>query len=221
LKAVGPRRITESMRWDNPDGAKRRGYHHGNLRQALVEAALRLIHEKGPTGFTFAEAARAAGVSPAAPYRHYRDLNALMADVARRGFEEFTASLKLAWAEGRGGPKSGLHRLGTAYLAYARTQPANYAAMFEAGLCAADYPDLATASDAAFGVLREACEAVIATLPAGKRPPALMMAFHLWSLCHGMASLFARGDGARRPLPMSPEELLEAALLIYLDGLVP
>ena len=61
----------------------RRGYHHGNLREALIEAALTLIGEKGHAGFTFADAARLAGVSPAAPYRHYRDRDALMAKVPR------------------------------------------------------------------------------------------------------------------------------------------
>ncbi len=67
----------------------RRGYHHGNLREALIAAALDLISKKGPGGFTFADAARAAGVSPAAPYRHFRDRDALMADIARRGFDAF------------------------------------------------------------------------------------------------------------------------------------
>ena len=56
-------------------------------------------------------------------------------------------------------------------------------------------------------------------MPAAKRPPAMMMALHIWSLSHGIASLFARGDAARRKLPMAPEELLEAATLIYLEGL--
>jgi hypothetical protein len=60
---------------------------------------------------------------------------------------------------------------------------------------------------------------VVAGLPAAKRPPALMMALHIWSLSHGIASLFARGDPSRRTLPMSAEELLEAATLIYLEGL--
>ena len=73
--------------------------------------------------------------------------------------------------------------------------------------------------DRALGVLRQACEAIAATLPADKRPPAMMMALHIWSLSHGIASLFARGDAARRPLPMSPEELLEAGVLVYLEGL--
>ena len=63
------------------------------------------------------------------------------------------------------------------------------------------------------------CEALAATLPKERRPPPLMMALHIWSLSHGIAALFGRGDGARRPIPMSPEDLLEAAVLIYLDGL--
>jgi len=87
------------MRWGKR-GHAARGYHHGNLKEALVNAALELIAEKGPAGFTFADAARWAGVSPAAPYRHFRDLDALLADVARRGFEEFSAALAKAWDDG-------------------------------------------------------------------------------------------------------------------------
>ena len=71
----------------------------------------------------------------------------------------------------------------------------------------------------AFAVLRGACEAIVAGMPAAKRPPAMMVALHIWSLSHGIASLFARGDAARRTLPMTPEELLEAATLVYLQGL--
>ncbi len=75
------------MSWSGSSdgGAGRRGYHHGNLREALIEAALELIGAKGPAGFTVAEAARLAGVSPAAPYRHFRDADALLAEVALRG----------------------------------------------------------------------------------------------------------------------------------------
>lgn len=207
------------MSWDPSDGGKRRSYHHGNLREALIEAALQLVREKGPAGFTIAEAARAAGVSPAAPYRHFRDRDELMADVAKRGFDQFAAALRLAWDQGRPKPLAALNRLGVAYLAFARDHTATYTAMFESGLRIGAYPQLAAASDEAFGVLRGACEAVIATLPAGRRPPALMMALHIWSLSHGTASLFGRGDDSRRPVPMKPEELLEAAVLIYVDGL--
>ncbi|QYU66880.1 TetR/AcrR family transcriptional regulator [Leptolyngbya sp. 15MV] len=70
-------------------GFCRRGYHHGNLKEALLEAARLLTAERGPHGFTLAEAARIAGVSPSAPYRHFKDKDALMGELARRGFEAF------------------------------------------------------------------------------------------------------------------------------------
>src|SRR5262249_52640131 len=73
------------MSWSKEGGRSGpRGYHHGNLKEALTRAALELIAQKGPAGFTFAEAARWAGVSPAAPYRHFRDRDELLIDVARR-----------------------------------------------------------------------------------------------------------------------------------------
>lgn len=205
------------MSWKRKD-REERGYHHGNLREALVQAALDLIGRKGAAGFTFAEAARAAGVSAAAPYRHYRDRDALMADVARRGFELFEQRLSEAWDDGRPSPLAALEKMGRAYLAFARDEPAYFSAMFEAALPLDQHRDLREAGDRAFGVLRQACETIVATLP-GKRPPAMMMALHIWSLSHGIASLFARGDAARRPLPMTPEELLEAGTFVYLEGL--
>ena len=79
---------------------------------------------KGPSGFTFAEAARSAGVSPAAPYRHFRDRDELIASVARRGFELFETALKAAWQDGLPDPSTAFERLGRAYLDFARTKPA-------------------------------------------------------------------------------------------------
>jgi len=205
------------MRWSKGDGE--RGYHHGNLKEALVRAALALIAEKGPAGFTFADAARWAGVSPAAPYRHYRDRDELLADVARRGFEQFEQRLADAWNDGKPAPKLAFERLGKAYLAFARSEPSYYSAMFEAGIPADASPELRAAGDRAFAVVRRACEAITETFPPGQRPPALMMALHIWAMSHGIASLFARGDGAQRSLPMPAEDLLEAAVLVYLSGL--
>ena len=196
-----------------------RGYHHGNLKEALVRAALELIAEKGPAGFTFADAARWAGVSPAAPYRHYRDRDALLADVAQRGFEAFTAALAKAWDDGRPDVHSAFDRLGKAYLDFAKREPAYYSAMFEAGVPLDADPKLRETGERAFAVLRDAAERLVALMPVKGRPPALMVALHIWSMTHGVASLFGRGDAARRALPMAPEELLEAAVLIYLRGL--
>ena len=91
--------------------------------------------------------------------------------------------------------------------------------MFESGLSLTEHRELCETGDRAFAVLRGACEALVAGMPAGKRPPPMMMALHIWSMSHGVASLFARGDAARRKLPMSAEDLLEAEVLIYLRGL--
>jgi AcrR family transcriptional regulator len=207
------------MSWKRDRDGGPRAYHHGNLKEALVRAALALIAEKGPGGFTFAEAARWAGVSPAAPYRHFRDRDELMADVARRGFDLFEAALKSAWDDGRPDPSTAFDRLGRAYLAFANKEPAYYSAMFEAGIPVDTDPELRAAGDRAFGVLRGATEVLVATMPPQNRPPVMMMALHIWSLSHGIASLFGRGDAARRRLPMTPEELLEAGVLLYLRGL--
>jgi AcrR family transcriptional regulator len=180
------------MSWRKEERRAERGYHHGNLKEALLQAALNLIAQKGAAGFTFADAARMAGVSPAAPYRHFRDRDELLSSIAQRGFEQFEAILTSAWDDGRPDTVTPVD--------------AN--------------PTLMAASERAFGIIRAAAERLAALAPPGMpRPPALMMALHIWSMSHGVASLFARGDAARRKLPMSPEELLEAEVLIYLRGL--
>ena len=206
------------MSWSKDD-RESRGYHHGNLKETLLRAALELIAQKGPAGVTFAEAARWAGVSPAAPYRHFRDRDELLASVALRGFHQFGNALSKAWDDGRPDVFVALERLGKAYLDFARAEPAYYSAMFEAGVPLAPNPELREAGDRAFAVLREAAEKLCAEMPPRDRPPALMVALHIWAVAHGIASLFGRSDAARRSLPMSPEELLEAETLIYLKGL--
>lgn len=207
------------MSWKRRGRDCPRGYHHGNLKEALIQAALELIGEKGPSGFTFAEAARSAGVSPAAPYRHFRDRDALMADVALRGFTRFEAALSAAWDEGRPDASAAFERIGNAYLDFARREPAYYSAMFEAGVPLDFSSELRQAGERSFAVLRSAAERLIEAIPAKNRPPALMVALHIWSMSHGIASLFGRGDAGGRALPMSARELLEAAMLIYLQGL--
>jgi AcrR family transcriptional regulator len=207
------------MSWTRPGGGERRGYHHGNLREALVEAALRLIAEKGTAGFTVAEAARLAGVSPAAPYRHFRSAEEMLAEIALRGFDRLNVALRRAWNGGAPEPIRAFEAMGRAYLMFAREEPAYYAAMFESRLANDAYPGLQAAGDRAFAALREAAEALTSRMPAGRRPPSLMMALHVWSLSHGVASLFARPDASRRKLPMTAEDLLEAGVLLYLQGL--
>jgi AcrR family transcriptional regulator len=208
------------MSWRKEERRAERGYHHGNLKEALLQAALNLIAQKGAAGFTFADAARMAGVSPAAPYRHFRDRDELLSSIAQRGFEQFEALLTQAWDDGRPDTPTAFQRVGKAYLAFARNEPSFYSAMFESGVPIDSSPALMAASERAFAIIRAAAERLAAMAPPGvPRPPALMMALHIWSMSHGVASLFGRGDAARRKLPMSAEDLLEAEVLIYLRGL--
>ena len=100
------------MSWRKEQGRTERGYHHGNLKEALLQAALDLIAKKGAAGFTFADAARIAGVSPAAPYRHFRDRDELLSSIAQRGFEQFEALLTAAWDDGRPDTLTAFERVG-------------------------------------------------------------------------------------------------------------
>lgn len=207
------------MAADDQAGGRER-YHHGNLREALIQAALAMIAQRGLAGFAIAELARVVGVSPAAPYRHFRDRNAVIAEVARRGFESLAAELATATAGGRADPLGALERAAQAHIAFAGREPAVYAAMFDAGFPSSEHPDLVMARSAAFAVLRRVADTACSMSQAPRRPPPLMVALHVWSLTHGIATLFVSHDGNNRlPIPMSPEALLEAGLLIYLQSL--
>lgn len=196
----------------------RKPYHHGNLRQALVEASLKLIEEKGPLGFTLAETARGAGVSGAAPYRHFKNREDLIGEVARQGFVIFGERLRRAFNGGNPSPLSAFLAAGRAYLDFARSNPGHYIAMFESGVTIAGNSGLALAYDQAMSVLVDAAEGLSAQLPPGRRPPATMVAHHIWAMSHGVVELFARGQpGARAPY--SADEMLESGTGIYLRGL--
>lgn len=199
-------------------GPKKRGYHHGNLRQALVDAALTLIEEKGPTGFTLSEAAKTAGVTPAAVYRHFAGREDLIAEAARQGFEIFADLMEHAYGKGQPSALAALEATGRAYLAFARRFPGHYVAMFESGISINRNPDLALVANRGLGVLEKAAGDLMAEVPNGQRPPARMVSAHIWALSHGVVELFARGaPGTKSPFP--PEDLLETGIGVYLRGL--
>ncbi|GGL90207.1 TetR family transcriptional regulator [Pseudooceanicola nanhaiensis] len=197
---------------------KKRGYHHGNLRQALVEAALALIEEKGPTGFTLSEAAKQAGVTPAAVYRHFEGREDLIAEAARQGYEIFSDVVEYAYEKGQPSALAAFEATGRAYLAFARKYPGHYIAMFESGISVNRTPELAAVSRRAWNVLEKAAADLSQHIPEGKRPPASMFSAHIWAMCHGVVELFARNSpGTQSPFP--PEDLLESGIGIYLRGL--
>ena len=196
----------------------RRGYHHGNLRQELVDATLRLIEEKGPTGFTLSEAAKAADATPPAVYRHFDGREDMIAEAALQGYRVFADLMEHAY--GTGGPTTlgRFNATGRAYLAFARKFPGHYVAMFESGISINHSPDLAREASRAFGVLERSARELTAHIPADRRPPAQMVSAHIWAMSHGVVELFARGSpGTRAPYP--PEDLLETGIGVYLRGL--
>ena len=197
---------------------RKQGYHHGNLRQALVDAALKLIEEKGPTGFTLSEAAKLAGVTPAAVYRHFEGREDLIAEASRQGYEIFADVMQYAYEKGQPSALAAFSATGRAYLAFARRYPGHYIAMFESGISVNKTPELAAVSARARGVLERAAEDLSRHIPENRRPPAAMFSAHVWALSHGVVELFARNSpGTASPFP--PEDLLESAIGVYLRGL--
>jgi AcrR family transcriptional regulator len=195
----------------------KKSYHHGNLKQALVDASIILIEQKGPMGFTMAEAAKTAGVSAAAPYRHFEGREDLIREIARQGFEIFADLMEFAYAKEKT-PLASFESVGRAYLAFARKYPGNYIAMFESNISINASADLAAVANRGFDTLSKAAEELSEHLPVHKRPPPMMISQHIWAMSHGIVELFARGEpGARSPY--TPEELLESGTGIYLRGL--
>ncbi|MEV7602637.1 TetR/AcrR family transcriptional regulator [Kitasatospora sp. NPDC089797] len=128
------------------------GHHHGDLRNALLRAALELVGERGPHGFTLAEASRRAGVSVAAPYKHFADRETLLAELATQGYRE----QRSRFAEAVGGSEDPVEQLAAfaaAYVRFAAEEPALFDVTFHAGLDKARFPALASAGDELSGLL--------------------------------------------------------------------
>jgi len=196
----------------------KRGYHHGNLRQALVQSALELIESKGPTGFTLSEAAKRAGVTPAAVYRHFEGREDLIAEAARQGYEMFADLIQYAYDNGQPSALAAFEATGRAYLAFACKHPGLYIAMFESGISVNRTPELAAAAARARAVMEKAAADLSQHIPADRRPPASLFSAHIWAMSHGVVELFARG-GPGTQSPFAPEDLLESGIGIYLRGL--
>lgn len=185
---------------------RRDSYHHGDLKRALTSAALSLVAEKGPKGFSLTEAARRAGVSAAAPYRHFADKAELLATVAEQGFRDLHADLAAA-AAAASEPKARVIGLGRAYVRWAVAHPDHYRVMFGAEIAKEDHPNLAVAGEQAFGDL---LDAIVACQEAGivtGRDPREFAA-PLWSLVHGVASLAIGGELRAVGIERDPQDMI-------------
>ena len=194
--------------------SRKRPYHHGDLRAALIEAALSLVEEHGGKGLALSDAARQAGVSVAAPYRHFKDKEALLAEIAAEGFVLFRDALARA---AQSNPKYKVQRLvemGVAYVDFALEHRSHFKVMWEGGIPKPNYPEMRQTAHQAYLLLENAARELHPRAhPSGQQ--ALVRA--AWSLVHGYAMLTLEGELHVAAAAGNDKKRLRQALHLLLD----
>ncbi len=178
-------------------------YHHGDLRQQLITATRALVEEKGPDGFSVSEACRAAGVSTAAPYKHFQDRTEILQAVALEGYGEMTAGFRQALVGKPPGTIEAIAAVGMAYVAYAAANPEVFRMMFA-------FKDKSDAMEVSgmscYGVVLEQI-----ALWKGKTEiddEVLKLGFPLWTFVHGLSFLTIDGKATPDKAMIRPEDLV-------------
>jgi AcrR family transcriptional regulator len=199
--------------------APRDGYHHGALREALIEASEVLLAERGLEGFSLREVARRSGVSPAAPAHHFGDAAGLLAAVATLAFDGLTAALEAGNLRGGDDPVARLREQGVGYVGFALRYPGRFGLMFRTGL----HQDtaLARSAQAAFAALEDGVRALYGVPPGGPLAAAQWNALlSVWSVVHGFAHLALAGQFAHFAPPGGREAMMRQTLAPLLDQLL-
>jgi AcrR family transcriptional regulator len=194
--------------------SKKRPYHHGDLRTALIEAALSLVEEHGVKGLALSDAARQAGVSVAAPYRHFKDKETLLAEIAAEGFVLFRDVLARA---AQTHPKDKVQRLvemGVAYVDFALEHRSHFKVMWESGIPKENYPEVGTVAHQAYLLLEKAALDLLPGAPAGRQHALVAAA---WSIVHGYASLTLEGELLVAATAGNDKKRLQQVLHLLLD----
>ncbi len=188
---------------------KARSYHHGDLKAAMIAAALQLVREKGPRGFTLNEASRTAGVSVSAPYNHFKDKDALLIEIVLLGNRTLEAELQAA-AEIIAPPREKLLLVYLAYVSFAERHPDLFAVMFQSGIDKTHSPEVQASSAKAFEVA-----AILALQIEASETSAYQLALAIWTMAHGFATLSVEGAiaGVGIPKARSSAEALARGLL--------
>lgn len=202
-----------SVKFQQADG---RAYHHGALRPALIAAAEAVIAERGLDRFSLREAARRAGVSPAAPAHHFGDARGLLTAIAAQAFADLAAALEEADASAGGEREARIRAQGKAYVAFALDRPARFDLMWRKALLNNDDPDLVQQGDRAFDVLDRITRESGAP-SAGPADPGLAPSIAAWALVHGFARLAI--DGVFGPGPEAAAAAAQSLLPLVLDHL--
>jgi AcrR family transcriptional regulator len=189
------------------------GYHHGDLRRALVEATIRLVDARGVDAFTLRAAAKLAGVSDGAPYHHFADKDSLLAAAAETGFARLGDEM-LAAAEECDDDGSHSVAMGVAYVLFAAKHPAWFRLMFgRLTLQRQKHPELARAADRASGLVKQAI-----ALRSGTKSPPEAVWYGSWAIVHGLSVLAIDGHlGATGRDPRKLERLVLAAIQSFTD----
>jgi AcrR family transcriptional regulator len=169
-------------------------YHHPDLREAMIRVAEQLLESDGPNGWTVRAAARIAGVSSGAPYRHFADKDTLLAAVAERGFNQLREEIEARLAVVDETPVSRLSALGEAYVSFAVSSPGRYQIMFGRDIFDRKlHPSLCSAADRTFEALREEMQRAQARGALRNDQPADSIAAAAWAMIHGLADLLLSG----------------------------
>ena len=195
----------------------KRGYHHGNLKEALIEAALVLIREKGPTGFTLSEAAKRAGVTPAAVYRHFIGREDLIAEAPLQGYHIFADLMEHAYRDGQPSALAAIEATGRADLAFARVHPGHYIACLKVVFPLIAQQNSRMTRNTRAG-LWTALQKSFATTCLRIAAPRIHVQRPYLAMSHGVVELFARNSAGAQS-PFAPEDLLETGIGVYLRGL--
>ncbi|MFP2926818.1 TetR/AcrR family transcriptional regulator [Pyxidicoccus sp. 3LG] len=209
-----------TTRGKRPASRPRRTYHHGDLRQALVDATLALIRQEDVGAVSLREVARRAGVSAAAPYHHFRDKNALLASVAEEGYRALNRHMEAVFAEGPDArPAEVLRRLARCYVRFALEHPAHFRVMFrEEWGDEEKYPGVHAEGMRAFQCLLDwAASARAGSAGAASKADVDTLAFTTWAWVHGLASLWNEGPLRKKSGAASVEPLLERSTELFVQ----
>ena len=177
-------------------GPLRKGnqYHHPDLREAMIRVAQELLESEGPSSWTVRAAARIAGVSSGAPYRHFADKDTLLAAVATRGFDDLRTEIERRLENSGEDPLNRFKAVADAYVNFALARPGRYQIMFGRDILKRDvHPDLCAAADRAFGSLLAEFEGAQAAGLLRSDKAASELAASAWAFIHGLADLLLSG----------------------------
>ena len=166
-------------------------FHHGDLKRALIDATLKLVRSVGPRGFTLNEASRLAGVAKSAPYKHFRDKDALLVEIALLGTRRMEQELRSVSGLG-GTPRERLIAVGLAYIAFSKQHSDFFAIMFQSGIDKSSFEELDLAATSVFSIADELAKEIEHSPVKARR-----LALAVWTMAHGLAMLLSEDAFAR------------------------